>query len=55
LLQRAAAEVNITAAFRLIDRVRECRRLLEGSAAAALVVEALLIELLAATRRRGVA
>jgi len=55
LLQRAAAEVNITAAFRLIDRVRECRRLLEGSAAPALVVEALLIELLAATRRRGVA
>ena len=55
LLQRAAAEVNITAAFRLIDRVRECRRLLEGSAAASLVVEALLIELLAATRRRGVA
>jgi DNA polymerase-3 subunit delta' len=55
LLQRAASEVNITAAFRLVDRVRESRRLLEGAAAAALVVEALLIELLAATRRRGVA
>jgi hypothetical protein len=47
--------VNITAAFRLVDRVRESRRLLEGSAAPALVVEALLIELKAATRHRGVA
>ena len=55
LLQRAAAEVNITAAFRLVDRVRESRRLLEGSAAPALVVEALLIELAAAARSRGVA
>ena len=55
LLQRAAAEVNITAAFRLVDRVRESRRLLEGSAAPALVVEALLIELAAASRSRGVA
>ena len=55
LLQRAAAEVNITAAFRLVDRVRESRRLLEGSAAPALVVEALLIELAGTTRSRGVA
>jgi DNA polymerase-3 subunit delta' len=55
LLQRAAAEVNITAAFRMLDRVRECRRLLEGSAAPQLVVEALLVELKAAIRRRGVA
>jgi DNA polymerase-3 subunit delta' len=55
LLQRASGEVNITAAFRLVDRVRESRRLLEGSAAPALVVEALLIELKAATRHRGVA
>jgi DNA polymerase-3 subunit delta' len=55
VLQRAAAAVNITAAFRLVDRVRESRRLLEGSAAPALVVEALLIELAAATRSRGVA
>jgi DNA polymerase-3 subunit delta' len=55
LLQRAAAEVNITAAFRMLDRVRESRRLLEGSAAPQLVVEALLIELKAAIRRKGVA
>lgn len=55
LLQRAAAEVNITAAFRMLDRVRESRRLLEGSAAPQLVVEALLVELKAAVRRRGVA
>lgn len=55
LLQRAAAEVNITAAFRMVDRLRESRRLLEGSAAPQLVVEALLIELKAAFRRRGVA
>lgn len=55
LLQRAAGEVNITAAFRMTDRVRESRRLLEGSAAPQLVVEALLVELKAAIRRRGVA
>jgi len=55
LLQRTAAEVNITAAFRILDRLRESRRLLEGSAAPQLVVEALLIELKATIRRRGVA
>ena len=55
LLQRAAAEVNITAAFRMLDRVRESRRLLEGSAAPQLVIEALLVELKAAIRHRGVA
>jgi DNA polymerase-3 subunit delta' len=55
LLQRAAAEVNITAAFRTLDRVRESRRLLEGSAAPQLVVEALLVDLKAAIRNRGVA
>jgi len=55
LLQRAAAEVNITAAFRMLDRVRESRRLLEGSAAPQLVIEALLVELKAAIRRTGVA
>ena len=32
LLQRAAAELNITAAFQVLDRLREARRLLEGSA-----------------------
>jgi DNA polymerase-3 subunit delta' len=55
LLQRSAAAVNITAAFRILDRVRESRRLLEGSAAPQLVIEALLIELKAAIRRKGVA
>ena len=55
LLQRAAAEVNISAAFRMVDRLRECRRLLEGSAAPQLVVEALLVEFTALVRRRGVA
>jgi DNA polymerase-3 subunit delta' len=55
LLQRAAAAVNISAAFRMVDRLRESRRLLEGSAAPQLVVEALLIEFKAAFRRRGVA
>jgi DNA polymerase-3 subunit delta' len=55
LLQRLAAEVNMTAAFRIVDRLRESRRLLEGSAAAQLVVESLLIELKSASRRTGVA
>jgi DNA polymerase-3 subunit delta' len=55
LLQRAAAEVNISAAFRMVDRLREARRLLEGSAAPQLVLEALLVELVAAFRRKGVA
>ena len=54
-LQRTAAEVNITAAFRMLDRLRESRRLLEGSAAPQLVIEALLIEFKASLRRRGVA
>ena len=45
LLQRAAGAVNITMAFRLIDRLREARRLLEGNAAPQLVVEALLVEI----------
>ncbi len=48
LLQRSAAELNITAAFRVLDRLREARRLLEGSANAPLVVEALLLDLRAA-------
>jgi hypothetical protein len=53
-LQRAAAEVNISAAFRMVDRVREVRRLLEGSAAPQLLVEALLVELADSFGRRGV-
>lgn len=44
LLQRTAAAVNITMAFRLVDRLREARRLLEGNAAPLLVVEALLVD-----------
>jgi len=55
LLQRTADEVNISAAFRILDRLRDSRRLLEGSAAPQLVVEALLIEFKAAIRRKGVA
>lgn len=54
-LQTAARTVNMSAAFRFVDRLRESRRLLEGSAAPQLVVEALLIELVAAFRRKGVA
>jgi DNA polymerase-3 subunit delta' len=52
LLQRAAAELNITAAFQVVDRLREARRLLEGSASAPLVVESLLLELRAAASAR---
>ncbi len=52
-LQRAAATVNISTAFRMVDRVRESRRLLEGSAAPQLLVEALLVELAAWFGRRG--
>ena len=48
LLQRAAAAVNITALFLLVDRLREARRLLDGSAAPQLVAEALLIDIRAA-------
>jgi DNA polymerase III subunit delta' len=52
LLQRAAAELNITAAFQVLDRLREARRLLEGSVSAPLVVESLLLELRAAVPAR---
>jgi hypothetical protein len=55
LLQRAAAEVNMEAVFRCVSRLRECRRLLESPAAPQLLVEALLIEIVAAFRRQGVA
>jgi len=54
VLQRTAGEVNISAAFRLVDRVREVRRLLEGSAAAQLLVEALLVEVAGLPGRKGV-
>jgi DNA polymerase-3 subunit delta' len=55
LLQRTAAELNIGAAFRLLDRVREVRRLLEGSAAAQLLVESLLVEAAGSLGHRGLA
>jgi DNA polymerase-3 subunit delta' len=51
-LQRRAGEVNITAAFQAMDRLREARRLLEGQAAPLLVVENLLLALRAARRPR---
>ena len=43
-LQRAAAEVNISAAFRLVDRIREARRLLDGSSSPQLLIETLLLD-----------
>jgi hypothetical protein len=43
-------QMNITAAFQVLDRLREARRLLEGSASAPLVVETVLLELRAAVR-----
>jgi DNA polymerase-3 subunit delta' len=51
-LQRAMAEVNITAAFQVLDRLSEARRLLEGSMAAPLVVENVLLELRTAVEPR---
>lgn len=52
LLQRAARESNMAAVFRLMDRVREVRRLLDGSTQAQLALESLLIDLAAALGRR---
>lgn len=54
-LQWAAGPLNMQAAFRIVDRLRESRRLLETTAAPQLVVEALLIELSAAFRSGGLA
>lgn len=48
LLQRLPAELNITEAFQVLDRLREARRLLDGPASAPLVVEGLLLALRAA-------
>jgi DNA polymerase-3 subunit delta' len=52
LLQSLPAELNITAAFQVLDRLREARRLLEGSVAPQSVVESLLLELRSALRPR---
>jgi DNA polymerase-3 subunit delta' len=51
-LQRAAAELNITKAFQVLDRLREARSLLEGSVSAPLVVECMLLEFQAAASAR---
>ena len=51
-LQRAGAELNITAAFQVLDRLREARQLLGGSAAPVLVTESLLLELKSAAVTR---
>jgi len=53
LLQRAAATVNITAVFNLVDRIREARRLLDSSASPALLVESLLVELVTVLGHAG--
>ena len=53
-LQRAGTTVNISAAFRWVDQIREARRLLEGSAAPQLLVEALLVEAGHCFGRKGV-
>jgi DNA polymerase-3 subunit delta' len=53
-LQRVAAEVNITAVFEVVDRLRETRRLLDGSAQPQLLVEVWLLALAAAFGRKGV-
>jgi DNA polymerase-3 subunit delta' len=50
VLQRFAAEVNITALFGLIDRLREAKRLLDGPVAAQLSVESWLVELAGSAR-----
>jgi DNA polymerase-3 subunit delta' len=52
LLQRLPAELNITEAFQVLDRLREARRLLDGSASPPLVVESLLLALRAAGQVR---
>jgi len=51
-LQRAAAELNITKAFQVLDRLREARSLLEGPVSAPLVVECMLLEFRAAASAR---
>jgi DNA polymerase-3 subunit delta' len=52
-LQRAAATVNITAVFDLMDKVHETRRLLDSSASPALLMETLLVEFVAVFGRAG--
>lgn len=54
VLQSFAAEVNITALFGLMDRLRDAKRLLDGSVAAQLSVESWLVELAGSGRAKGV-
>jgi hypothetical protein len=44
--------LNITKAFQVLDRLREARRLLDGSASAPLVVETVLLDFRAAATPR---
>jgi hypothetical protein len=53
-LQRVGDEVNITALFGLVDRLREAKRLLDGPVAGQLLVESWLVELAGSLRSKGV-
>ena len=53
-MQRVGSEVNITALFGLVDRLREAKRLLDGSVAGQLLVESWLVELAGSLRSKGV-
>jgi DNA polymerase-3 subunit delta' len=54
VLQRVGSEVNITALFGLVDRLREAKRLLDGSVGGQLLVESWLVELAGSVRSKGV-
>ena len=54
VLQRVGGEVNITALFGLVDRLREAKRLLDGPVAGQLLVESWLVELADSLRSKGV-
>ena len=54
LLQSVGGEVNITALFGLVDRLREAKRLLDGPVAGQLLVESWLVELADSLRSKGV-
>jgi hypothetical protein len=54
VLQRIGSEVNITALFGLVDRLREAKRLLDGPVAGQLLVESWLVELAGGVRSKGV-
>jgi DNA polymerase III subunit delta' len=54
VLQRVGGEVNITALFGLVDRLREAKRLLDGPVAGQLLVESWLVDLAGSLRSKGV-